>query len=133
MTDTVDTERECMKAGAVAAERERMKASAYANGRERMKVGTDATERKRMKVGDVATERERVEVGTTDAERECMKADELAKFLGVNRKTVYAYALRGAIPHRRMGRRIVFSRSQVVSWLGHCDMGAVRKGIQRCL
>lgn len=52
-------------------------------------------------------------------ERECMSADELARFLGVNRKTVYTYAERGVIPHLRLGRRIVFSRSQVVVWLGH--------------
>ena len=57
------------------------------------------------------------------AERECMNADELAKFLGVNRKTVYAYALRGVIPHRRLGRRIVFSRTQVVAWLGDVKRG----------
>ena len=51
---------------------------------------------------------------------ECMCPEELARFLGVNRKTVYEYAARGVIPHRRLGRRIVFSRDQVVSWLGAC-------------
>ncbi len=51
-------------------------------------------------------------------EPECMRADQLAKFLGVNRKTVYEYATRNQIPHRRLGRRIVFSRSQVIAWLG---------------
>lgn len=53
-------------------------------------------------------------------ERECMCAEQLARFLGVNRKTVYEYAARNVIPHRRLGRRIVFSREQVVSWLGAC-------------
>ena len=62
-------------------------------------------------------------------ERECMKAGELAKFLGVNKKTVYAYALRGLIPHQRLGRRIVFSRTQVVAWLGACKAAPFRKGI----
>ncbi len=62
-------------------------------------------------------------------EPECMRADQLAKFLGVNRKTVYAYAMANAIPHRRLGRRIVFSRSQVVAWLGGCRTGSIRKGI----
>jgi excisionase family DNA binding protein len=62
-------------------------------------------------------------------DRECMKASELATFLGVNKKTVYAYALRGLIPHRRLGRRIVFSRSQVVAWLGACKAAPFRKGI----
>jgi excisionase family DNA binding protein len=51
---------------------------------------------------------------------ECMCADQLAAFLGVNRKTVYEYAARNVIPHRRLGRRIVFSRAQVVAWLGAC-------------
>ncbi len=54
-------------------------------------------------------------------EPECMRADQLAKFLGVNRKTVYEYAMRNKIPHRRLGRRIVFSRSQVIAWLGQSD------------
>lgn len=61
-------------------------------------------------------------------EAECMRADQLAKFLGVNRKTVYAYAMRGLIPHQRLGRRIVFSRSQVVTWLGQCRATVFRKG-----
>ncbi len=53
-------------------------------------------------------------------ERECMCAEQLARFLGVNRKTVYEYAARNVIPHRRLGRRIVFSKQQVVAWLGAC-------------
>ncbi len=53
-------------------------------------------------------------------EPECFRADQLARFLGVNRKTVYEYAARNVIPHRRLGRRIVFSRAQVVAWLGAC-------------
>ena len=54
------------------------------------------------------------------ATSECMCADQLAAFLGVNRKTIYEYAARNVIPHRRLGRRIVFSRQQVVAWLGSC-------------
>ncbi len=67
---------------------------------------------------------------STDAnERECMKAGELAKFLGVNKKTIYTYAMRGLIPHQRLGRRIVFSRSQVVAWLGACRASPTGKAI----
>lgn len=62
------------------------------------------------------------------AEPECMCAEQLAKFLGVNRKTVYAYATRGLIPHQRLGRRVVFSKAQVVSWLGQCRAAPFRKG-----
>ena len=71
-----------------------------------------------------------IAAGTVEGnERECMRADELAKFLGINRKTVYVYANANAIPLQRLGRRIVFSRSQVVAWLGGCKAGLVRKGI----
>ncbi len=49
-------------------------------------------------------------------ECECLKAEELARFLGVTRKTVYEYAARGVIPCGRLGRRVVFSRAQVVAW-----------------
>lgn len=45
------------------------------------------------------------------SEPECLRADQLAKLLGVNRKTVYEYAARNVIPHQRLGRRIVFSRA----------------------
>ena len=50
--------------------------------------------------------------------REGMSADEVAEFLGLNRKTVYEYASRGHIPHQRLGKRLVFSRSALVAWLG---------------
>jgi excisionase family DNA binding protein len=46
-------------------------------------------------------------------------ADELAKLLGVNRKTIYEAAARGEIPHRRLGRRLIFERVAVLSWLRH--------------
>ncbi len=62
-------------------------------------------------------------------ECECLKAEELARFLGVNRKTVYEYAARNVIPHQRLGRRIVFSREQVVAWLGACRASPTGKAI----
>lgn len=58
---------------------------------------------------------------------ECMNAEELAVFLGVNRKTVYEYAARNVIPHQRLGRRMVFSREQVVAWLGACKAASTGK------
>jgi excisionase family DNA binding protein len=59
----------------------------------------------------------------------CMCAEQLARFLGVNRKTVYEYAARNVIPHQRLGRRIVFSREQVVAWLGACRASPTGKAI----
>ena len=49
---------------------------------------------------------------------EAMTADEVAEFIGVDRKTVYEYANRRRIPHRRLGKRLLFSRRAIVAWLG---------------
>ena len=55
------------------------------------------------------------------SDRECMSVAEAAAFLGVDAKTVYDYAGRGVIPHRRLGKRILFSRQALVVWLaGEC-------------
>ncbi len=64
---------------------------------------------------------------STTTASEIMRADELARFLGVNRKTVYEYATRGVIPHQRLGRRIVFARSAVMAWLGACKASGTGK------
>ncbi len=50
-------------------------------------------------------------------EQECITADELAIWLGINRKTVYEYAARNVIPCRRIGRRLVFSLPAIRAWL----------------
>jgi excisionase family DNA binding protein len=67
---------------------------------------------------------------TTDKpDRDVMTADEVAAFLGVDRNTVYDYAGRGVIPHQRLGKRILFRRGALVSWLDDsCKATAIRKG-----
>jgi excisionase family DNA binding protein len=54
---------------------------------------------------------------------EVLCADEAAAFLGIDRKTVYEYAARGQIPHQRVGKRLLFSRSALVSWLAASTAG----------
>ncbi len=62
-------------------------------------------------------------------DRDVMTADEVAAFLGVDRNTVYDYACRGVIPHQRLGKRVLFRRGALVSWLGDsCKATAIRKG-----
>lgn len=46
-----------------------------------------------------------------------LSADEVAAWLRVDRKTVYDAAGRGEIPHRRLGKRLLFSRGAVLDWL----------------
>lgn len=54
---------------------------------------------------------------TRQRDPEAMTADEVAALLGVDRQTVYDYAGRGEIPHRRLGRRILFGRQAILAWL----------------
>ena len=62
-------------------------------------------------------------------DREVMTADEVAAFLGVDRNTVYEYAGRGVIPHQRLGKRILFRRGALVSWLdASCKATSTRRG-----
>ena len=49
--------------------------------------------------------------------RDVIAAEAVAMLLGVNRKTVYDAASRGQLPSRRLGRRLLFSRSAVLAWL----------------
>ena len=53
-----------------------------------------------------------------------MTADEVAEFLRLDRKTVYDFAGRGEIPCQRLGKRILFSRAALVSWLGAWSKGS---------
>ncbi|MEJ7597335.1 MAG: helix-turn-helix domain-containing protein [Kofleriaceae bacterium] len=58
-----------------------------------------------------------------------MTADEAAAFLGVDRTTVYDFAGRGVIPHQRLGKRLLFRRGTLVSWLDSslCKATSTRK------
>ena len=42
---------------------------------------------------------------------------QVATLLGVGRNTIYTLVARNAIPHRRLGKAIRFSRAAVMSWL----------------
>lgn len=64
-----------------------------------------------------------------ESDRDVMTTDEVAAFLGVDRNTVYDYAGRGVIPHQRLGKRILFRRGALVSWLdASCKATSTRKG-----
>lgn len=51
------------------------------------------------------------------ANDEIMTVDEVAAFLRVNRKTIYTAVAWQRIPHRRLGRRVLFSKQAVLAWL----------------
>jgi excisionase family DNA binding protein len=58
---------------------------------------------------------------------EVMSAEDVAAFLGVDRNTVYDYAGRGTIPCRRLGKRLLFHRPALVSWLDPSKAASTRK------
>ena len=62
-----------------------------------------------------------------DLDAEVMSAEDVAAFLGVDRNTVYDYAGRGTIPCRRLGKRLLFHRPALVSWLDPCKAASTRK------
>jgi excisionase family DNA binding protein len=61
----------------------------------------------------------RIDTLSMTAEFEVITANEVASLLGVNPKTIYEAARRNEIPHRRLGRRLIFERGAVLQWLRH--------------
>ncbi len=66
----------------------------------------------------------------TSSARDVIGADEVAAFLGVDRKTVYDAAGRNTIPHRRLGRRILFSRQALALWLAGTCKGSSESNVR---
>jgi excisionase family DNA binding protein len=58
-------------------------------------------------------------VARKDEQSDVMTATEVGAFLGLSRNSVYEGASRGEIPCRKVGRRLLFSRSALVLWLRH--------------
>jgi len=50
-----------------------------------------------------------------------LTADEAAAMLGVGRGSIYAAVRRSDIPHRRIGRKVLFSRRALQRWLSHAE------------
>ena len=46
-----------------------------------------------------------------------MRANELREMLGVGKNTLYEWCKQDLIPHKRIGRVILFSRIKVKEWL----------------
>ncbi len=50
-----------------------------------------------------------------------LNADEAAAMLGVGRGSIYSAVRRGEVPHRRIGRKVLFSRRALQRWLAHAE------------
>lgn len=52
-----------------------------------------------------------------DSDPDVLTVHQAAKLLGLGLHTVYEATGRGEIPHRRVGRRILYSRAAILAWL----------------
>ena len=59
------------------------------------------------------------------ADDEVLNAREAAELLSVSRWSLYAAVNRHELPHRRIGRRVLFSRHALMRWL----QGASLRGV----
>jgi excisionase family DNA binding protein len=46
-----------------------------------------------------------------------MNTSQAAKFLNISRMTLHRRMNEGSVPHRRLGRRIMFSKLELIAWL----------------
>jgi excisionase family DNA binding protein len=46
-----------------------------------------------------------------------LNTTQAAKFLKISRMTLHRRMAEGSVPHRRLGRRIMFSKLELLSWL----------------
>lgn len=51
-----------------------------------------------------------------------------AELLGVGRDAIYAACARQAIPYKKIGKAIRFSRAALLAWLGTCGQQGAQKG-----
>lgn len=59
-------------------------------------------------------------IDSSDVER-ALRAEEAAQLLGISTWLLLQQVRRGTVPHRRVGRRIVFSRRRLLEWLDEGD------------
>jgi excisionase family DNA binding protein len=51
-------------------------------------------------------------------DKPCLSTDEAAALLGVSKWLLLQQTKRGQIPHKRIGRRLLYSRTRLLEWLG---------------
>ncbi len=54
-------------------------------------------------------------------ENPVMRAQEVRRMLGIGRNTLYNWCELGIIPHKRIGRVILFSRRRIQEWLDNSE------------
>ena len=60
-------------------------------------------------------------VSETNNALEILEAEQVADLLKIKVRALYVHVERNRIPHRRLGRRIIFSRAAIEAWLAGKD------------
>jgi excisionase family DNA binding protein len=50
-------------------------------------------------------------------DRPCLNTDEAAALLGISKWLLLQETNRGNVPHKRVGRRLLYSRQRLLEWL----------------
>ncbi|MGB0863165.1 MAG: helix-turn-helix domain-containing protein [Saprospiraceae bacterium] len=60
-----------------------------------------------------------------------LNVKEASELIGLKTPTIYQYASEGKIPHRRIGRRLIFNRTELIEWVesGRPNLVQVAKDI----
>ncbi|MCW2666522.1 MAG: Helix-turn-helix domain [Frankiales bacterium] len=54
----------------------------------------------------------------TAEDRLCLNTDQAAALLGISKWLLLQETNRGNVPHKRVGRRLLYSRQRLLEWLG---------------
>lgn len=60
-------------------------------------------------------------------ERETLTAKEAAEILGLSAWTLYDLARQRKVPHIRVGRRVLFRKESLLSWLSDLEIASTAK------
>lgn len=59
-------------------------------------------------------------------QRETITADEVAQILGLSTWSIYDLVRQRAIPHIRVGRRVLFRRSSILNWVDELEAASIQ-------
>ena len=62
------------------------------------------------------------------ADEDVLDVTAVGRLLRVGRNTIYELVGRNAIPHRRLGKKIRFSRVALMAWLGSWSLQVAKEG-----
>ena len=72
------------------------------------------------------TSKEKPEGKSTNHEKRYLSIDELSELLSIPKNTIYAKTSRREIPYVKIGKRLLFDRKEIESWLSRAQKKALK-------